>query len=278
MFCVILKRVLLMTNLTEITPRAIVPLVVVGCFALARKYVKPSARLSYEELSELDSRFTQTKWIVNLAMVAVSVVFGWSSYRLLVALNHYFAGGDDSGTSFWLWPDIHIWWFLPLFGALVLSWDITLKLWSVFGNAETVRLYRSWSDGRAGFDCTRFMRWMALVVVVPSGVGTILALPIHVAVRDHDIRACDYAWTSCKTFEAVRLTQIDGYRNRDGQLTHQAGFVLDFVDGRRWSSAHIGEFRNQVDSALGAFLVERTHLPLNRAQTDTDIPKEVSGT
>ena len=70
----------------------------------------------------------------------------------------------------------------------------------------------------------------------------------------------------------MRLTQIDGFRNRDGSLTRQPGFVLDFSDGGRWSSADIGE-RNEIDPVLGAFLVERTHLPLNRAQTEAEIPK-----
>ena len=46
---------------------------------------------------------------------------------------------------------------------------------------------------------------------------------------------------------------------------------LDFEDGRRWSSAKIGDFKPTVDPALADFLVKKTRLPLNHAETEADI-------
>ena len=264
-----------MNGVIQFAAKAIVPLVVAVCFALARKYLKPSARLSETQLSALDARFQQTKWVVGISMIVVAVLFAWTTHHLLVPLNRYLAASDGPETSLRLWPQTAIWWFFPGFGAVALCWEITLKLWSAFGQGDTARSYRLWSDGRAGLDCTRILRWMALVIALPIGVFTVLALPMHTALRHQDIRVCGYAWAGCKTFEyskAVRMTLIEGFRDRDGRLHPRAGIVLDFADGRRWSSADIGDFSKSVDAALSAYLIERTGLPLEQAETEMDIP------
>lgn len=265
-----------MSGAIQFAVRAVVPVAVAVAFALARKYLKPSARLSEAQLSALDTRFEQTKWVVGISLIVVGVLFAWITHYLFVLLNRYLAASDGPEGSLRLWPQTAIWWFFPGFGALALCWEITLELWSAFGQGDTARSYRLWSDGRAGFDCTRVLRWMALVIVLPTGVLTVLALPMHVTLRDKDIRVCGYAWTGCQTFEyseAVRMTQIEGFRDRNGKLNPRAGIVLDFTDGRRWSSADIGDFSRSVDPALAAYLIERTRLPLEQAETEVDIPK-----
>lgn len=47
---------------------------------------------------------------------------------------------------------------------------------------------------------------------------------------------------------------------------------MDCADGRRWSSAGIGDFNERLDPALEEFLENRTKLPYNDAQTEADIP------
>jgi len=232
-------------------------------------------------MSALDGRFQQTKWMVGISMIAAAVLFAWTTHYLFVSLNHYLAASDGPEASLWLWPQTAIWWFFPGFGAVALCWEITLSLWSAFGHGDAARSYRLWSDGRAGFDCTRILRWMAFLIALPIGLFTVLALPMHTALRQQGIRVCGYAWAACKTFEyskVVRMTQIEGFRGRDGELHPLAGIVLDLADGRRWSSADIGDFSKRVDPALSAYLVEHTGLPLGQAETEMDIPKVNSGT
>jgi hypothetical protein len=255
---------------------AIVPVAVAVCFALFRKYLKPSARLSETQLSVLDARFQQSKWVVGACMIVVVVIFSWTAHYALVSLNQYLASGDGPETSLRIWPQTAIWWFFPAFGAVALCWDITLNLWSALGQSDTATLYRAWSDGRTGFDSTRILRWMTLLIALPIGLFTVLALPMHATLRNQDIRVCGYAWTGCKTFaysKAVRMTLIDGFRDRDGKLQRRAGIVLDFADGQRWSSADISDFSKSVDPALSAYLIECVALPLEQAQTEEDIPK-----
>jgi hypothetical protein len=268
-----------MSGATQFAARAIVPIAVGIGIAIARKYLKPSVRLPEAQLFALDARFRRTQWVVGVSLIVVAVAFVSTTHHILVSLNRYLAESDGAETSLRLWPQSAIWWFFPGFGALALCWEITLQLWSAFGQADTVRSYRLWSDGRAGFDRTRILRWMAVVIAAPIGVFTVLALPMHTALRDQDIRVCGYAWAECRTLKysgAVGMTLVEGFRDRDGKLHPRAGIVLDLADGRRWSSADIGDFRNSVDPALAAFLVERTGLPLEHAETESDIPKATS--
>jgi hypothetical protein len=270
-----------MSDVINYASRAMVPAFVAVCFGLARKYLKPSVRLPEDQLSALDTRFRHTKWVVVVGLIAIGVAFVWSTHSIFVSLNRYLAAGDASGTSFQLWPQSAIWWFFPGFGAVTLCWEIVLKLWSAFDRGDSARLYRLWSDGRAGSDCTRILGWMALVIAGPIGVLTVLALPMHAVLRHGDIRVCGYAWAKCQTFdysEAVKMTQIEGFRDRNGKLNRRAGIVVDFADGRRWSSADTGEFHDSVDPALLAFLTERIRLPLEQAQTEMDIPRANSRT
>jgi hypothetical protein len=97
-----------MTDLGESLGKAAVPVAVGVGLALARKYVKPSARLSEMQLSALDDCFRQTQWIVGISVVAVGVVFVWTTHYVLVSLNNLFAASDGPRPSFRLWPQTAI--------------------------------------------------------------------------------------------------------------------------------------------------------------------------
>jgi hypothetical protein len=228
-------------------------------------------KYSYEEL---DVRFSHTKWIVGFAMVVVGAIFVYGTHSALVGLNRYLAMRDGSA-QFVLWPQSAIWWFFPAFGAVGLSWEITFRLWTLFGHREDADLYNYWSSLKSGFNSPKLLRWIAVLIVLPVGILTVLALPEHTALRQDDIRDCGYAFTPCKTYryaDARRMTIIDGFRTRDGKLTRRAGIVIDFADGGRWSSAEIGDFKARLDPALEEFLENKTKLPYDYTETEADIP------
>jgi len=257
--------------------KALVPFAVLILFALARKYIPASSIRTTTHnysLEELDARFSSTKWIVGASIVVVGVIFAFGTHAIVVGLNHFLAASDGS-TQIWLWPQSAIWWFFPGFGALALSWEIILQIWALFGNREDAYTYAYWSSLKAGFDSTRVLRWMAVLIALPIGVLTLLELPVHAALNQDEIRDCGYAFAPCKVYryaDTRRMTIIDGFRTRDSKLTRRAGIVIDFNDGRRWSSADIGDFRAQLERSLEVFLESRTHLQYNYAQTEADIP------
>lgn len=257
--------------------KALVPAVVLIAFALARRYfpatsVKAPGR-DYS-LEELDVRFSGEQWLVTGGMVTIGIIFAISTHAALVWLNRFLAA-PDSPTNFILWPQSAIWWFFPGFGALALSWEITLQIWALFGRREDAASYAYWTSLKAGFDSTRLLRLSSILIVLPIGILTILALPMHVILGKADIRDCGYAFASCNVYrysEAKRMTIIDGFRDRESRLMSRAGIVIDFSDGRRWSSAGIGDFNERVDPSLEQFLEKRTNLNCNHAQTESDIP------
>jgi hypothetical protein len=159
-----------------------------------------------------------------------------------------------------------------------------LQLWSIFGDRREADLFGYWSGlgvtfrysgGPADYNVRKILRWMALLIALPIGILSALALPIHTSLRETDIRDGGYAFSPCKTYpyaSAQRMTVIQGFRTRDGKLTKRAGIVIDFRDGRRWSSANIGDFRATVDRNLADFLQRKTGLPYHYAETQDDIP------
>jgi hypothetical protein len=258
--------------------RILVPLVVIVLFALARKYLPASSAKEADkgyDLSALRPRFQGITWLVYSAMIFIGILSALGIHTILVRLNHYFSHCQQP-SCFLLSPQTAIWWFFPGFFAMCLSWDITLKLWSLARNPRDVALYRHYTNLSCGFDSTRILRWMSVLIVLPIGVLTVLELSAHTCLSQDTIRDCGYAFTSCLDYryaDAVSMTTIDGLRGRDGSLVKRAGIIIDFNDGRRWSSADVGNFEPIVDPKLSDFLQDRVRLPMNHAITDADIPQ-----
>jgi hypothetical protein len=125
------------------------------------------------------------------------------------------------------------------------------------GHREDAVLYAYWTNLKAGFDSTKILRWLSILIVLPIAALTILALPMHVILGQAEIRDCGYAFRPCQVYrysDARRMTIIDGFRDRNSRLTRRAGIVIDFSDGRRWSSADIGEFNARVTRDCKSFL------------------------
>jgi hypothetical protein len=245
--------------------------------SMVRKYLPPAATPysgKQYSLPELDVRFRTTKWIVGLSMPLVGIVFAVASYRILLTSNRLLAAADGM-PEYMLLPEKAIWWFVPLFGALALMWPITKWLWTTFGDSDEAQLYTYWSSLKSGYDTEKVSRFLNIFLVLPVAIFTVLALSMHISFTGNEIRECGYAFARCKTYpyeNARRITAIEGYRSREGKLEHRACIVVDFSDGRRWSSAEIGDAKDSVDPQLKGFLQSKIHLPFNYAQTMADIP------
>ena len=134
-----------MDLLFSVLGKALVPFAVLTAFALARRYLPAKSypvtiTASQPDLSE---RLQRKAWLVGTAMVLVAVTFAWSVHAILVGLNRH-SSISRSAEGLRLWPQRAIWWFLPGFGAVALAWEITLQLWSKFGNRAEAALYNYW--------------------------------------------------------------------------------------------------------------------------------------
>lgn len=263
--------------------KLLVPVVVLAALAFFRKqYRSKSRQLSDAEIDRLDERFATIRWLPVLAMVVVGVAFVFVTHTAPVKLNQIWASSGNP-SDIRLYPQTAIWWFFPGFGALSLSWEITLQIWAAFGDRATVNLYSDWSNVTStmwsgsyrGMDSRKVLRVLSLVITLPIGLFTVLALPMHATIGPTTITDCGYGFKPCVAYPlsaATRMTEIEGFRQTNGNLTKQAGLVVDFRDGRRWNSADWGNFEDNVDPKLEQFLAERTGLMVGRAVTEEDIP------
>ena len=224
-----------MNLLFSILGKALVPFVGFTAFALARRYMPATSYPSTTKASqqELAERFQSTGWIVGIVMVVLGLTFAWGTHAILGGLNRY-SSVSHSPNGFRLWPQPAIGWFFPGFGAVTLSWELTLQLWSKFRDREEAALYNYWGSQRAGFDCTKLLRWMGVVIVLPIGILTVLAVSMHATLDSDGIEDCGYAFSPCQRYryaDASRMTQIDGYRDRNDNPTswHCSGV-------QRWAS------------------------------------------
>jgi hypothetical protein len=264
-------------SIFEFLAKASVPVIVLLVFSLARRYMsaatlKPPERAYPRE--DLDLRFSNVQWLVGAGMVVIGVLFACGSYAALLKTNRFLASFDGPA-NFWIWPQSAIGWFFPGFGAITLSWELVLQVWARFGNRDEANIYSYWSNQKVGSDGTKLLRWMAILIALPIGIFTVLALPIHTALRQNDIKDCGHAFAPCKLYryaDARRMTVIEGFRDRDGKLNPRAGIVIDFSDGRRWSSANEGDFSKFVDPNFANFLTTKSNLPFKHLQTEADIP------
>ncbi len=131
---------------------------------------------------------------------------------------------------------------------------------------------------KVGFDATKALRWMFTLIALPIGILTILALPMHAILGQTKIQECGYAFAPCKDYHPTysddrQMTIVDGFRNRDGRLTPRAGIVIDFSDGRRWSSTNFGDSKPRLAPALEEFLENHVHLAYNYVPAKGDIPR-----
>src|ERR1051326_1742064 len=196
--------------------RALVPLAVGGAFALMRKYLPVRVTGDERPLSAAEyDTFNRIYWIVGVGMFLVFIVFAIVSYRLLVVANQYFANSDGSA-QFQLLPEKAIWGFFPGFGGICFCWEITRFLWSLFVGRDKVHRYGMWSNNKNGFNATKVLRWAGLLLAVPIGILTLLALPIHSSVQDRGIADRSYASLKTRSLnyaDARRLIVVRGYHD-----------------------------------------------------------------
>ncbi len=270
------------TEILDLLAKASVPAIVV----IALGYFRTRIRIAPErfkpgEIEALDERFQRVMWIPPLCMVAVGILFAFGVHAALVWLNRYIANVHPSDIQ--LLPQTAIWWFFPAFGALCLSWEITLQLWGLFGNREAADLYGDWSNvtrvmggwSAYGMDSRRVLRLLSLVIALPIAIFTVLAIPMHASIGPSSIVDCGYGFKGCTIYglgDARRITAIRGFRTKDGKLTDRAGLIVDFADGRRWSSADWGDFKKKADPEFAALLILETGLPIGDATTEEEIP------
>ena len=264
--------------------RGTIPAIVVVCLLVFRKVLPTPRRFQHVNWDSdvLWERFRPVSWLFGIATLVVMIAFALVTWFALSSTNRMLAG-FDSPRAIHLLPEPALWWFFPVLGGITCSCEITFQIFALFVGRETTDLFNAWMNNVSrgwiksryrGIDARCVLRWMTAGIALPSGIFVLLALPMHASVGPESIRDCGYL-KACRVYalsDATRITQIQGFRDKSGKLIDQAGLVLDFKDGRRWSSAAWGEWQDHVDPRLTDWLLKKTGLPLQYALTEVDIP------
>lgn len=262
-------------GLPDLVGRMLVPVAVITAFALLRKYVSvrkaelPPVSITASEAA----KFGKWQWAVGAAMFCVAAIFAFAGYEILLLANQYFAEADGPA-RFQLLPTKVIWGFFPGFGALCLTWEITVFLWSLVGNRNQIERYTAWGNEKTGFDGPRVLRWMALGMALPIGLATLPAVPMHSTLREQDILVRGYAQMSSKHYaysQGRRLMSVEGFRDRNGKFTARADLIVEFANGYRWHAEANRDFETSIDPKLIDLLELKTGLTLEEATTEADL-------
>jgi hypothetical protein len=237
----------------------LIPVAVGLVFSLSRRYFSSATDdpLPDDVANDMSSK----QLPVALAMFLVIACSGYSSYRLLIWLNHFVIAMRGNALVT-LYPESAIWWFLPGFGSVVCCWEIALRLWSLF-DRRTAETYAIWSDQKAGFRATELLRLLGLWIVFPIAVLTMLAIPLGTSFFEDGISIGKYGSLQPRHYnyaDIQKITVVRGLRLRDGSLQVSPAITLDFKDGSRWSSADNRGRQRSIDERLLHLLEEKTDL------------------
>jgi hypothetical protein len=224
------------------------------------------------DLYDLDIRFSTKLILFYLVMIVVMVIFGFGFFFLFQYINLWFTHRDPA--AIYLGPSLAIWWFFPIFGALSMSWEITLRLWMLF-NKQDALLLDYYNSLKSGFDCRRVLNWLTIGISLPILLATTLALPMHASISKSEILDYGYAHLQPSTYklkDASHITYVEGILLRNGTFQANPHFVIDFSNGNRWSSMGWDLDSNEIPSLIDFFLAN-TGDEVNPVRTDEAIQK-----
>ncbi len=226
---------------------------------------------------DLFARFSDRQFFVNICYFVVAVTFFFGVRFGFEAINHRIAGPALPG-QMQLFRDPIIWYFFAGFGALTLPWEITLQVWSLFGNRRTVSLYRQWQKrstfeyrGGAYKNELGLYHWFILLIALPVGVANSLALNMHTTLESNAIRTCGYAFKPCTTLPYAEIANITYYPpNPAVKPATAARLDITFSNGARWSSSDWGNENKDVDPSVVRFLAAHVSLHITGIESLTD--------
>jgi hypothetical protein len=155
-------------------------------------------------------------------------------------------------------PGWYTWMFFSLFGGLTLCWEVTIWGMNWLLGRGVGDSYAQWSDAKYGFQCTRILRWMALILAVPCLVVQILSIPRHASFGPDCLGIGSFARWSTERHRYSDVSEFfvrDGIRLRDGSFESEPSIILRFRDGGEWSSWTLTESRT-LDPGLVEFLAQ----------------------
>jgi hypothetical protein len=254
-------------------PRALVPLLISLVLTLFRRMAPPRYRATEHRYDEMQSSEPLPSGVVGGAMWATGIALALTFFLLRDA-NRLWAKMEGEA-EFTQYATAFLWAFFPGFAALAVPWPFVVWWLRKVGRWEEADSTEDDSDTQSGGNSYQIMKWMCIGLVMPIGLFTIPAIPIHLSISGNEVRVGHYAQLHPERFQldqAVRLTMIDGSRLSDGSFRPAKDIIVDFADGRRLRGNAVGDGGTNVQDQVVKLLIDKTGLKPGYAQTVDDIP------
>jgi len=226
--------------------------------------------LTQDQIDDLEAKFSDWQTTINLCCVATAILFLFATHFLLKFATQTLATSDGI-------PGLHIlsqpaiWWFFPSIGALSLSFEIVLQAWSIFIARKTVNLYSDWAarqpkktkNGITYYDSRKWCRWLALLIALPIGALTALALREHITFAEDGMHQYGFAFVAPKIYpysQIRQVSQVDGVLGKHNKFIPRPYVVIYFADGYRWSQEDWDDTTQGITDELDATLTAHTEL------------------
>jgi len=226
--------------------------------------------LTKDQLDDLEASFSDWQNTINASCAATAVLFLLATHFLLNFCSEALANSDGLSGLHILYQQF-IWWFFPGLGAISLSFEIVLQVWSIFVSRKIVNIYAEWAarqpkktkTGVTYYDSRKVFRWIALILTLPVGILTLLALRMHTTFAEDAMHEYGYAFTAPATYsysKIRRVSQVDGVLGKHEKFIARPYDVIDFVGGHRWSQDQWDDTTPGITESLDATLLARTNL------------------
>jgi hypothetical protein len=187
--------------------------------------------------------------LASAIMWVIGLVIAVGGFYALKATNQLFAMPYQDGVLT-VYPPWFYWTFLPCCAALAIPWPLTLHVLRKLGygaEAASIISAPAYYRGRdiSGMDREGLMWWMSRIIVLPLGVATALALPMHMSINADTARVTRYAHLTPDPFplkQAVHAYRVIEYVTlRDGSTRQADDVLFVFSDGRTLRANVMGD-------------------------------------
>lgn len=245
-----------------------------------------SSGLTRDQVEDLEAQFPVQQTYVNLSCFLSGLAFALVTHFVLVKASQSLIASDGIG-GYHIPYQSYIWWFFPGFGALCLCFEITLQVWAIFVGRRVVNLYSEWDSRQPKksrgdivyYDARKVLRWFTLLIVLPVGIFSGLALNMHTTFGDDGIHEFGYAFAApvFHSYSDVQdITLIRGKYDKHGKFFERPYFVVGFADGHSWIQSDWDDTASSV-GGLKAVLTQKSHISIGDAITIQDMQHPTSG-
>jgi len=206
-------------------------------------------------------------WLGSIGVIMLGTVASTRALNDVIALI-------QGPAEFRLVPTWAWWYLYGGFAGLSLSWLVIAPAMRFLMTPDKFARWTRGHDRQAGFDTERAMRFLALAIMGPYTLAFLPSVGCHTRFSEGDIGIQTYAQIREVRYgygDVAATMIVKGGRDRSGEFYKDPQIVIDFKDGRRWSSGDGFRDPEDINPDLAAFIAIKTGLAFRYIEAKQDL-------